>query len=258
MPRTHEELSAMSAMSPEFRKHITQRPVNLPPGLPDVEIGRAARRAHLDSLLHLMPIPTAIPDIVDEKETFVPATDGFNVPVTIYSPRNSKETASGARLPVIILMHEGGWHLGDRKDEEMNARLFVRDLDCVVLNVEYRLGPEHAFPTGVLDCYSVLQTVCRNPGTFHDRADPTKGIVLGGSSAGGNYAAVLAHKAREEKLDPPVTGQWLSVACLLGEDLCPEKYRSEFVSMTQNTNDPVIKKFDSGRFKGLSIARRSR
>ena len=245
MSRSHDELSAMNVINPDFERHSTNRPVPLPSSLPDIGIARTKRRAHLDALVHLMPIPDAIPDLVDEKDVLVPATDGFSIPVTVYSPVHPRTDVLEKGLPVIILMHEGGWILGDRKDEEMNARLFVRDLDCIVLNVEYRLGPEHPFPTGILDCYRVLQDLCRSPKTFHELAHPSMGIVLGGSSAGGNLAAVLAHKAREDRLSPSVTGQWLSVAALLPETCCPDKYKPEYVSMSENQDDPVFGKMFS-------------
>ncbi|KAJ9614306.1 hypothetical protein H2200_002442 [Cladophialophora chaetospira] len=247
MARSHDDLSGMNIINPALQRHSAQRPVNLPSSFPDVKTARIKRRAHLDALTHLMPIPDAIPELVDEKEVHVPAADGFKVPVTVYSPKSTGSANREAGLPVIILMHEGGWHLGDRKDEEMNARLFVRDLGCVVLNVEYRLGPEHPFPTGVLDCYNVLQSLCYSAKAFHNLADPSKGIVLGGSSAGGNLAAVLAHKAREDRLNPPVTGQWLSVAALLPEACCPDRYRPEYVSLAENQDDPVIGKMSTKR-----------
>jgi acetyl esterase/lipase len=248
MARSHKELSDFNIIDPEFKEHVSKRPVKLPPSFPDVEIARLKRRAHLDALVPFMPIPGPIPEQVEEHEVFVAAQDGFHIPITVYAPA----AATTGDLPVIILMHEGGWHLGDRKDEEMNARIFVKDLNCVAINVEYRLGPEHPFPTGVLDCYSTLQELCREPKTFHHRADPSKGIVLGGSSAGGNLAAVLAHKAREDRLSPPVTGQWLSVAALIPEYVCPKKYRPEYVSGTENQDDPVIGKLPPGSFKGES------
>ena len=253
MSRTHEELSAMSVISPEFKVHSQRRPVKLPPSFPDVNTARKLRRDHIDALTHAQPIPDAIPDLVEEHEVFVPATaDGFKIPVTVYAPTKQSASSNAPGFPVIMLMHEGGWHLGDRKDEEMNARLFVRDLACVVLNVEYRLGPEFLFPTGAMDCYSVLRLLSQEPKMFHDFVDPQCGIVLGGSSAGGNLAAVLAHKAREDGLKPPVTGQWLSVAALAYPNVCPEKYRAEYVSMRENQSDPIIGKLKSEGSTGKS------
>jgi acetyl esterase/lipase len=251
MARSREELARMNIINPEFQQHTTRRPVPKAPSFPDTPAARKTRRAHLDSLLHLSPIPAAIPDIVEEKEILVTAPDGYAVPVTVYAPRKPP-ASQDAGLAVIVLMHEGGWHLGDRKDEELNARFFVRDLACVVVNVEYRLGPEHPFPAGVQDCYAVLRQVCSDPGSIHALANPAKGIVLGGSSAGGNLSAVLAHQAREDRLKPPVTGQWLSVPALIPDTVLPDKYRDEFVSMLENHDDPVVGKLEPGGMSSKS------
>ena len=68
-----------------------------------------------------------------------------------------------------------------------------------------------AFPTGVLDCWAVLQKVAREPELFSKHAKPKLGLVLGGSSAGGNLSALLAHKSREEGLE--ARGDWAVVEC---------------------------------------------
>ena len=250
MARTHKELGNMNVPHPDFKKHYEGRPLDLPPTFPDINHARQERRKYLNSLLKHQPVPSRIPDQVTEKEVHVSANDGYQIPVTVYGPASGSKTSSEG-LPIIILMHEGGWHVGDRKDEEMNARLFVRDLDCIVLNVEYRLAPEAQFPTYVEDCYAVLRHVARNPADLHALAKPELGIVLGGSSAGGNLAAVLAQKARIDNLQPPVTGQWLCVPALLPQEVVPEKYAAEDVARTENMQDPVIGWLTSERMKGL-------
>ena len=130
--------------------------------------------------------------------------------------------------------------MGDLSDEDFNARLAAKELGAVGINVEYRLAPEHPFPTGVLDCWTVLQKVASEPGLFSRYAKPEMGLVLGGSSAGGNISALLAHRSREEGLTPAVTGQWLSVAYLVPRSMCPDRYRDIFGSMDGCRDDPVI------------------
>lgn len=116
-----EDLGNLNSINPSFRQHSTQRPINLPPSFPDVHTARVKRRAHLDALLQYMPIPTAIPHFVDEKEVLIPSTatisknaggaDGFKIPVTVYSPAGELSTATNdTGLPVVMLIHEGGWH----------------------------------------------------------------------------------------------------------------------------------------------------
>ena len=204
--RSRAELSALNIISPELAEHIKARPVKLPEWSTDVMATRKARAEHLKSLHHLLPIPDAIPDIVEEKDVFVTAEDGYQIRVRVYAPTKPDRKA----YPVIVLVHEGGFISGDLTDEQMNARMFVRDLGAVCLNVEYRLAPENQFPTGIKDCYTALTVAATKPEKFHRLADPNLGLVVGGSSAGGNISAVLAQIARENKFDPPVTGQWLS------------------------------------------------
>lgn len=77
-------------------------------------------------------------------------------------------------------------------------------------------------------------------------ADPSKGFVVGGGSAGGNIAAVLPHLARDAELDSPLTGQYLCVPAIMALALpesIPEPYRAEYLSHPSVTpcSDPVLK-----------------
>lgn len=77
-------------------------------------------------------------------------------------------------------------------------------------------------------------------------ADPSHGFVIGGGSAGGNITAVLAHLARDKKLSPPLTGQYLAVPaimCLLPPSHIPAKYRDEFLShpLVTPSLDPILR-----------------
>lgn len=224
----------MSKVGPELAEALKKRPF---PKLPERPSHREARAAHLRTLRHLMPVPGPIPDEVAEEELTIPARDGYNVPVISYKP--VKQSTPG---PLIVLFHEGGWATGDRTDEEFNARLLTRELGASCLNVEYRLAPEHKFPTGINDCWDVLQWAAKNASSLN--ADPSKGFIVGGSSAGGNISAVLAHKSRNENLQPPVTGQWLSVAYLLPGNRVPDKYKADFISMKESSNDPILPPMD--------------
>ena len=234
--RSHEELSALNKIAPDFAKHVAARPVSLPYWAEDISTTRSFRAKHLSSLHHLLPIPAAIPDVVEEKDVFVPADDSYQIRVRVYAPTKPAKRP----YPVVVLYHGGGWCFGDLTDEQMNARMFVRDIGVVCLNVEYRLAPENQFPTGIDDCYIALQAVAANPGMFHDLADPNLGLVVGGSSVGGNISAVLAHRAREDGLSPPVKGQWLSCPFLVMTDSVPEKYKGEYLSVHESKDDPVL------------------
>ena len=111
-----------------------------------------------------------------------------------------------------------------------------------------RLAPEHPFPTGVHDSYDALKWTLANAAEL--KATPSRGVIVGGASAGGNISAVLACLARDEGLEPPVTGQYLCVPAVLPEGNVPEKYREEYRSRTENVSDPVIGRLDEGALRG--------
>jgi acetyl esterase/lipase len=101
-----------------------------------------------------------------------------------------------------------------------------------------RLAPEHPFPTGINDCWDTLKWLAHNAASLG--ANPKAGFIIGGASAGGNLSAVIAHIARDEKLDPPLTGQYLCVPAVVPPVSVPEKYKAEYISPRENTKDPVL------------------
>jgi len=72
------------------------------------------------------------------------------------------------------------------------------------------------------------------------KADPKKGFIVGGISAGANFTAVVSHLARDEHLSPPLTGLYLSVPALVDPSSMPAKYNHEFLSREQNKNAPIL------------------
>ena len=134
--------------------------------------------------------------------------------------------------------------MGDLTDEDLNCRMFARALGAVCVNVEYRLAPEHTFPTGVNDAYDAVKWAANtaSPSSEILPADPrSAGFIVGGASAGGNFAAVMCQIARDEKLDPPLTGQYLCVPALLSETVVPEKWKRDYRSRHESVDDPVLR-----------------
>jgi acetyl esterase/lipase len=106
------------------------------------------------------------------------------------------------------------------------------------------LAPEHKFPIGVNDCWDSLKWAISNSPKL--RATPSRGIIVGGASAGGNIAAVLALRSRDENLEPPITGQFLCVPALLPDTNVPAHLVHLYESRTQSKNDPVLKDMQPG------------
>ena len=105
----------------------------------------------------------------------------------------------------MLYLHGGGWVIGAPETHEDICRTLANAVGAVVVSPDYRLAPEHPFPAAIEDCAATLAWM-------HEQADmlgiDPKRILVGGDSAGGNLAAVLALMARDATV-PPVIGQVL-------------------------------------------------
>lgn len=106
------------------------------------------------------------------------------------------------------------------------------------MSAAYQLAPEHPFPAAPKSAWDSLKWAAANAKSLG--ADPSLGFVVGGTSAGGNLAAVLSHLARDEKLSPPLTGQYLCIPGVLPPPVVPEKYKELYLSHEQNAQSPIL------------------
>lgn len=113
--------------------------------------------------------------------------------------------ASPGPHPVVLYFHGGGWVLGDQvSDEPLCRDLCVRS-DTVVISVNYRHAPEDRYPAAAEDAWAALQWVAAHTIELGGIPDD---LVVAGWSAGGNLAAVVAQRARDEG-GPRLRGQLL-------------------------------------------------
>jgi acetyl esterase len=128
------------------------------------------------------------------------AADG--IPLRLYRPLGS--TAQQA-LPVLVYYHGGGWVIGDLDSHDTLCRELANGSGCAVVAVDYRMGPEHRFPAAVDDALAATRWVRANAASLQLGASR---LAVGGDSAGGNLAAVVAIAARDAG-DLPVAFQLL-------------------------------------------------
>ncbi len=144
-----------------------------------------ARVTYRDRRAVTQPDPPAVASI---EELQAPGPHG-PIPLRLYRPWPERSVP----LPVLVYFHGGGWVIGDLDTHDTLCRQLANTSGCAVLAVDYRMGPEHRFPCAVDDCLAATRW-CR------DHADALgldrERMAVGGDSAGGNLAAVVAIAAR--------------------------------------------------------------
>ena len=150
------------------------------------EAAREQFEAGMRARLELFPAPP----VASVENRMIPGPAGA-IPVRVY---RDAEPAGGG-LPVLAWFHGGGHVIGSLDTHDAMARNLCLEAGCVVVSVDYRMGPEHPFPAAVDDCFAAVRWLAERGGEVG--ADPGR-IALGGDSAGGNLAAVAALLARDE------------------------------------------------------------
>ena len=164
-----------------------------------------ARRFYRERRAYAQPEPPEVA-LVRELRATGPAGD---IPLRLYRPLPHGSTAvdgqPDAPLPVLVYFHGGGWVIGDLDTHDTLCRQIANASGWAVVAVDYRMGPEHRFPAAVDDCVAATRWVHANAAGLG--LDATR-LAVGGDSAGGNLAAVVAIAARDAG-DLPVVFQLL-------------------------------------------------
>lgn len=124
------------------------------------------------------------------------------IPVRVFRPLSGAgaedpvrgEASGGVPAPAVVWLHGGGWVLGDLDTHDTVCRDLAAASGCVVVAVDYRRAPEHRFPAAVEDALEATRWVEREAGSLG--VDPSR-LAVGGDSAGGNLATVVARLARD-------------------------------------------------------------
>lgn len=125
------------------------------------------------------------------QDVTLPGADGSALPARLYAP-------SHARLPVLLYLHGGGFVIGGLETHDSLCRQLAQRSGGAVLALDYRLAPEHRFPTAVEDAWAAMRWLA---GEGADALDlDGQRLAVGGDSAGGTLAATCAIHARDTGL----------------------------------------------------------
>ncbi len=166
--------------------------------------------------------PEILPDLRIEDRTVAHGERG-DIGVRVYWPQ-----VADRPLPVVVFYHGGGFALGNLDTHDPVARAHAVGAEAIVVSVDYRLAPEHPFPAGVDDCWAALQWVGEHADELG--GDPNR-IAVAGDSAGGNFAAVMTHLARDHG-GPPLVFQLLWYPTITADLSLP--------SFAENADAPVL------------------
>ncbi len=159
---------------------------------------------------------------------------GNKVGVWRYYPRHLEKKNNNKAL---VFFHGGGWIGGTTYVVENFCKLIAERANCVVFNVDYSLAPEKPYPNGLNDNFCAVKHIYDNAEKYS--IDKTK-IAVAGDSAGGNYAAVVSLKARDEKI-PMIAMQVLiypSVA--IGDASVPDyKWSDDMIMIAPELEEKV-------------------
>ena len=122
-------------------------------------------------------------------------TEAGKTGVRIYTPLGR------GPFPAILYLHGGGFSIGSPETSDNLCRVVAETAKAVLISVDYRLAPEHKFPTALEECYRIALWISANDIALNVRGDQ---LAIAGDSAGGNLAASLCLLARQRRGFRPV------------------------------------------------------
>jgi acetyl esterase len=148
---------------------------------------REARELYRAGRAVLQPDP---PPVALTRDLAAPAPHG-TIPLRLYRGLGTEATA---RLPALVYFHGGGWVFGDLDTHDVVCRQLANDARCAIVAVDYRVAPEDKFPAAVEDAIAATRWIAANAASLG--LDAAR-LAVGGDSAGGNLATVVALDARD-------------------------------------------------------------
>jgi acetyl esterase len=159
-------------------------------------------RSVFESFTAALPPGPSVQDVEDRSIK----SGGTEIQIRIYRPSENPRA-------ILVYYHGGAWCSGSLNVYDSILRNCANYTGMAIVSVDYRLAPEHPFPAAVDDAYAATLWVAQNR---HLVTTEEKPLFIGGDSAGGNLAAVVAQKLRDDG-GPELAGQILIYPATLGD-----------------------------------------
>jgi acetyl esterase len=184
MDVTLTQNAGQDAIHPQAREVMTYlASLGLPPI--DKISSAEARRQYRETRATLRP---AVPELFEIRDLHADGKGG-PIPLRLYRP-------TPGVLPAFVFFHGGGWVVGDLETHDVVCRQLAQAAGVAVIAVDYRLAPEYPFPAAADDAWSATTWIAGHAGDL--AIDPSR-LAVGGDSAGGGLAAVVALMARDSR-----------------------------------------------------------
>ncbi|MEK5263028.1 MULTISPECIES: alpha/beta hydrolase [Bacillus] len=148
-----------------------------------IKMAESLRQPAEDSLAGQSELKPVHPPEVNKMEYDIPTGAG-ETKVWVFKPVKTLKQP----LPVFVNLHGGGFILGSAEMDNHWCPVIADRAECIVVNVEYQLAPEHPFPAALHECYDVMKWLYEHPEEL--QIDPNR-LAIGGHSAGGNLATAV-------------------------------------------------------------------
>ena len=225
-PDMRHVIDALNGLGPKPLPKLTAAEGRQQPGAAD-----AAMQVLREQGKSTLPDPSIM-----TKNILIDGAQG-KIVATVFKPAD----AAGA-LPVIVYYHGGGFVVANNSTYSASCELLAKNVNAVVVEVEYSKAPEHKFPASHDDAIAAYKWVAQNAASLG--GDPGQ-IAVAGESAGGNLAVNVAIAARDQSLTKPV--HELIIYPMAGTNLDTASYKAN--ANAKPLNKPMMEWFYSNLTK---------